>query len=262
MSVPKRAVMTMARRRFLSGAAALGAWTAAPEFLPRATAQPRLSGPPFTLGVASGYPLPGSVVLWTRLAPSPSIPGGGMPREAVPVDWEIATDERMSRVVRHGTTAATPEWAHSVHVEVEGLEPARWYWYRFRGAGEVSPVGRTRTAPAANAALDRLRFAFASCQHWEHGYFNAYRRMLDDDLELLVFLGDYIYESSLRLPGVRRHGTPEAVTLDDYRMRYALYRSDPDLRAAHAACPWIVSPWRLAGSGWSSSPTAHIELLM
>ena len=153
----------------------------------------------------------------------------------------IATDERMSRVVRHGATAATPSFAHSVHVEVEGLEPARWYWYRFRAAGEVSPIGRTRTAPAASASLDRLRFAFASCQHWEHGYFNAYRQMLADDLDLIVFLGDYIYESSTIRSRVRQHGIPESITLDDYRTRYALYRSDPDLKAAHAACPWIVT---------------------
>lgn len=241
MNVQKRAVMTIPRRRFLAGAAALGAWAGAPAFLRGAAAQPRLSGQPFTLGVASGYPLPGGVVLWTRLAPSPSLPGGGMPREPVPVDWEIADDEGMSRVVRRGTTAATPEWAHSVHVEVEGLEPARWYWYRFRAAGEVSPIGRTRTAPAASTALDRLRFAFASCQHWEQGYFNAYRQMLADDLDLIVFLGDYIYESSTIRSRVRQHGIPESITLDDYRTRYALYRSDPDLRAAHAACPWIVT---------------------
>jgi alkaline phosphatase D len=229
------------RRRFLTGAAALGVVQAAPSFLRRAAAQPRLGGHPFTLGVASGSPLPTSVVLWTRIAPAPTVPGGGAPREAVPVEWEVATDERMRHVVQRGTTAATPEWAHSVHVEAGGLEPARWYWYRFRAGGDVSPVGRTRTAPPPSAPLDRLRFAFASCQHWELGYFNAYRRMLDDDLDLVVFLGDYIYEYSSSLARVRQHGQPEAVTLDDYRLRYALYRTDPDLQAAHAAYPWIVT---------------------
>jgi alkaline phosphatase D len=219
-------VNTIARRRFLSGAGTFGLWSAAPALVRGAIAQPRLRGTPFTLGVASGYPLPGGIVLWTRLAPTPSLPGGGMPREPVPVDWEIATDEGMSRIVQRGTTAAVAEWAHSVHVEVEGLEPARWYWYRFRAAGETSPIGRTRTAPTANAAPDRLRFAFASCQHWEHGYYSAYRRMLEDDLDLLVFLGDYIYERSSAPPRVRPHGLPEAITLEDYRMRYALYRTD------------------------------------
>jgi alkaline phosphatase D len=226
------------RREFFGGALALGAWAVAPAFVRQVSGQLRN---PFTLGVASGYPLPTGVVLWTRLAPAPLIPGGGMPREAVPVEWEVASDERMGRIVQRGTTAAVPESAHSVHVEVEGLEPARWYWYRFRAGGEVSPLGRTRTAPPANASLDRLRFAFASCQHWELGYFNAYRPMLADDLDLIVFLGDYIYEYATTLGRVRRHGTPEAVTLDDYRARHALYKSDPDLQAAHAAYPWIVT---------------------
>jgi alkaline phosphatase D len=229
------------RRRFMAGAVAAGVSQLAPPFLHRAIAQPRFSAHPFTLGVASGYPLSTGVVLWTRLAPAPLIPGGGMPREAVPVEWEVAADEGMSRVVQRGTTAATPEGAHAVHVEVDGLEPARWYWYRFRAGGEVSPLGRTRTAPPANTPLERLRFAFASCQHWELGYFNAYRQMVGDDLDLLVFLGDYIYEYSSSLARVRQHGMPESVTLDDYRLRHALYKSDPDLRAAHAAYPWIVT---------------------
>lgn len=227
----------LGRRRFLGGAGALGACALAPAFVRQVSGQGRN---PFTLGVASGYPLPTGVVLWTRLAPSPSISGGGMPRESVPVEWEIAADDRMGRIVQRGTTAAAPEWAHSVHVEVEGLEPGRWYWYRFRAGGEVSPLGRTRTAPPVNAAVDHLRFAFASCQHWETGYFNAYRRMLADDLDLVVFLGDYIYEYAAR-PRVRTHGAGEAITLDDYRLRLALYKGDPDLQAGHAAYPWIVT---------------------
>ena len=238
---PAISTSRVGRRQFIAGALALGGAQLAPAPVRRALGQPRLSGHPFTLGIASGYPLPTSIVLWTRLAPTPVLPGGGMPREVVPVEWEVAADEGMGRIVQRGTTAATPEWAHSVHVEVEGLEPARWYWYRFRSGGDVSPIGRTRTAPAANARLARLRFAFASCQHWELGYFNAYRQMLCDDLDLIVFLGDYIYEYSSRLARVRQHGAPEAVTLDDYRVRHALYKGDPDLRAAHAAYPWIVT---------------------
>jgi alkaline phosphatase D len=224
----------------MAGALVLTASALAPPLVRRVPAQPRLSGNPFTLGVASGYPLPTGVVLWTRLAPTPLLPGGGMPREVVPVEWEVAHDEGMSRIIRRGQTAATPEWAHSVHVEVDGLEPARWYWYRFRVGGEVSPVGRTRTAPTADASLDRLRFAFASCQNWEYGYFNAYRQMLADDLDVLVFLGDYIYEYASGRDRVRPHGLPEAITLDDYRLRYALFKTDPDLQAVHAAYPWIV----------------------
>jgi alkaline phosphatase D len=231
----------LGRRQFLSGALALSATRLAGPIARRAGAQPRFAASPFTLGVASGYPLPTGVVLWTRLAPAPLQPGGGMPPDVVGVDWEIATDERMSQVVERGTAAATAEWAHSVHVEVGGLEPARWYWYRFRAGGETSAIARTRTAPAATAAPDRLRFAFASCQQYEQGYYGAYHRMLADDLDLVVFLGDYIYESSWGGDHVRKHGAPEPHTLDDYRIRHALYKTDADLQAAHAAYPWIVT---------------------
>jgi alkaline phosphatase D len=207
----------------------------------RAAAQIGFSSNPFTLGVASGYPLPTGIVLWTRLAPAPLLPGGGMPRDVVPVEWEVATDEGMSRVVERGTAAATPAWAHAVHVEVSGLLPARPYWYRFRVGGEESRVGRTRTAPAVAAEPGRLRVAFASCQHYEQGWFTAYRHMLADDLDLVVHLGDYIYESSWGQEHVRKHGAPEPHTLDDYRIRHALYRLDPDLQAAHGAYPWLVT---------------------
>jgi alkaline phosphatase D len=209
--------------------------------LRRAGAQPRWPASPFTLGVASGYPTPSSVVLWTRLAPAPLQPGGGMAPEVVPVDWEVATDERMGHVVQRGTAYASPEWAHAVHVEVNRLRPGHWYWYRFRAGGEVSAVGRTRTAPPAAGAVDRLRFAFASCQQYEHGFYAAHHRMLADDLDLVVFLGDYIYESTWGRDHVRHHGTPEPHTLDDYRARHALYKSDADLQAMHAACPWLVT---------------------
>lgn len=240
-SVPPSSTARFGRRRFMAGAVALAAVQGAPAVVRRAGAQPRLFGNPFTLGVASGYPLPTGVVLWTRLAPAPLLPDGGMPREAVPVEWEIATDEQMDRVVQRGSAAATPAWAHSVHVEVNGLEPGRWYWYRFRAGGQASPIGRTRTAPAPGAALDRLRFGFTSCQHWEYGYFNAYRQMVADDLDVLVFLGDYIYESASARRDLRPHGLGEAITLEDYRLRYSLYKTDRDLQAAHAAYPWIVT---------------------
>src|SRR5438093_1043081 len=176
------------RRRFLVGALALGASQLAAPVVRRAHGQPTFASDPFTLGVASGYPLPTGVALWTRLAPAPLVPGGGMPRDVFAVEWEVAADEGMSRIVQRGTAAAVPEWAHAVHVEVEGLEPGRWYWYRFRAGGAVSPVGRTRTAPAVDAAPERMRFAFASCQHYEQGYFLAYRHMRADDLDLIVFL--------------------------------------------------------------------------
>ncbi|MGH7319225.1 MAG: alkaline phosphatase D family protein, partial [Candidatus Rokuibacteriota bacterium] len=167
--------------------------------------------------------------------------GGGMPPEPIPVDWQVATDDRMTKPVRRGTAVARPEVAHGVHVELHGLEPGRWYWYQFRAGGELSPIGRTRTAPAPGGRVDGFRFAFASCQHWEQGYFAAYRHMLDDDLDLVVHLGDYIYETPSRAGEVRRHEGPEPVSLDEYRNRHALYKLDPDLQKAHAAYPWAVT---------------------
>ena len=232
--------MIASRRRFLAGALALGAGALAPPVVRRVGAQPALRGDVFTLGVASGYPTASGVVLWTRLAPTPLVPDGGMPREGVPVEWEIAADEHLTQIVRSGATVAIPEWAHAVHVEVDGLQPARWYWYRFRAGGQASPIGRTRTAPAATAPVDRLRFAFSSCQHYEQGFFTPYRHMVAEDLDLVVFLGDYIYETSRR-EAVRRHGAPEPHTLEDYRIRHALYKTDPGLQAAHAAAPWLVT---------------------
>jgi alkaline phosphatase D len=232
--------LSLTRRRLLTGALGLGVTHAAAPLTRRAGARPRFAGSPFTLGVASGYPSPSGVALWTRLAPMPLQPGGGMPPEVVGVQWEVATDERMGMVVQRGTAAATPEWAHAVHVEVDGLEPGRWYWYRFRTGGEVSAIARTHTAPAAGAAIERLRFAYASCQQYEHGYYGAYHRMLADDLDLVVHLGDYVYESSWGRDHVRTHGAPEPHTLEDYRIRHALYKTDADLQAAHAACPWIA----------------------
>jgi alkaline phosphatase D len=147
----------------------------------------------------------------------------------------------MRSIVASGSAEARPEWAHSVHVEPRGLEPDRWYWYRFTAGDAVSPVARTRTAPAAGAAVARLRFAFASCQQYEQGWFTAHRLMAGDDLDLIAFLGDYIYESSWGREHVRKHGAGEPYTLADYRARYALYKGDPDLQKSHHACPWIVT---------------------
>jgi alkaline phosphatase D len=195
---------------------------------------------PFALGVASGDPTPNGVVLWTRLAPDP-LNGGGMPPENVDVEWRLARDDRMKDVVRRGSATATPAWAHSIHVEVEGLEPGRWHWYQFRAGNELSPIGRTRTLPRSGATVDRLRFAFCSCQHFESGYFTAYQHMAAEDLDLVFHLGDYIYEGP-GVPGkIREHVGPEIVTLEQYRTRHAQYRADPDLQAAHAAFPWIVT---------------------
>ena len=222
------------RRRFLGCLAVLSLAAAQPR---RVIAAPRFAHDPFWLGVASGYPWPNGVVLWTRVRAV----GEALGRAAIPVRWEVGADETMRTIVAAGTALASAEWAHSVHVEVNGLAPDRWYWYRFTAGGERSPIGRTRTAPVPGAPVDRLRFAFASCQHYEQGYFGAYRHIVADDPDLIAFLGDYIYESHWGRHLVRSHGAPEPYTLAEYRARYALYKSDPDLQAAHAACPWIVT---------------------
>lgn len=231
------------RRDFLLGSASAWALSAFRLPLPIATgrlARPRFAAYPFTLGVASGDPTPGGFVLWTRLAPDP-LRGGGMPTAPMEVEYTIAEDEAMSRVVQRGTEVAAPELAHSVHVEVDSLAPDRWYWYQFRAGGEHSPVGRTRTTPAADALNQRFRFGFCSCNHYEQGYFTAYRHMADEELDVVFHLGDYIYEYEGREDRVRMHTGREIESLLDYRNRYALYKSDPDFRAAHAAAPFVVT---------------------
>jgi alkaline phosphatase D len=195
--------------------------------------------------VASGDPLPDAVVIWTRLAPEPLQPDGGMPRRTVAVQWEISEHEDFRQPVRRGVALAGPQDAHTVHVDVRGLESHRWYWYRFRAEGEISPVGRTRTAPAIGTA-PRVVFAFASCSQYEHGYFTAYRRLAEENPDVVFHLGDYIYEyapNSYVAPGgnVRDHVGGEIVTIEDYRQRYAQYRTDMDLQHAHAVAPWIVT---------------------
>jgi alkaline phosphatase D len=228
------------RREFMHALAALGVGAGLPACAPM-NARPRFAAQPFSLGVASGYPRPGGFELWTRLAPLPEAPGGGMAPEVVPVRWEVARDERLREIVAEGTAYAEPQWAHSVHVEVSGLQPDEPYWYRFSCGDAQSAIARTRTAPQFQAGPTHMRFAVASCQHYEQGYFSAYRHIAADDPHVVLHVGDYIYESSWGQNRVRRHGTSEPVTLDDYRARYALYKSDIDMQAAHAACPWLFT---------------------
>ncbi len=181
-------------------------------------------------------------MLWTRLAPRPLDPDGGLGGDAIPVGWEVAEDPGFARIVRRGRSLAGPAAGHSVHVEVDGLRPGREYWYRFTVAQGSSPVGRTVTAPPAQADVQRLRFGFGSCQKYESGYFAAYRHLIEDRPDLFVFVGDYIYETP---PGsrdaVRLHQNPEPKDVAGYRVRYATYKADPLLQAAHAACPWVVT---------------------
>ncbi|MFF5428309.1 MULTISPECIES: alkaline phosphatase D family protein [unclassified Streptomyces] len=244
------------RRRFLTvtgAAAALAFATQLPAAGAAAAAEldaRRLTEDPFTLGVASGDPLPGSVLLWTRLAPRPFEPGGGLPARRVTVHWELARDERFSRTVRRGAATAHPEFSHTVHAEVEHLEPGREFFYRFRAGDWTSPVGRTRTAPAPGDRPAGLTLAAVSCQAYHDGYFTAYRHLADEDLDVVLHLGDYLYEYAVNATGGARAYTDrtlpavfnrETITLEDYRLRYGLYKTDPDLRAAHAAHPFVVT---------------------
>jgi len=186
-------------------------------------------------------------VLWTRLVRDP-LDATSMPDRDVLVEYEISTDPRFRRRVRRGLARARSRRAHAVHVDAGGLQPGTDYWYRFKVGDRVSPVGRTRTAPAPHARVERLRFAVANCQDLQNGYWPAYDALAQEDLDLVVHLGDYIYEydPASAYPD-RRHttsqtpGLDQLVTLSDYRARHAQYKLDPSLQAAHAAAPWIVT---------------------
>jgi alkaline phosphatase D len=240
-----RALSRMSRRELMRAAWALGAAAVARGIDPvplRAQAplaKPSFVANPFSLGVASGDPLPDSVVLWTRLAPRP-LDGGGMPMANIEVRWELARDDRFKTIAARGAAIARPELGHTVHVEADSLEPGSEYWYRFTVADVASPVGRTRTAPAAGASVDRLRFAVCGCNDFESGYFTAYRHIAGERFDFVFHSGDYIYESR-SYKGVREHAGDEIYTLVDYRNRYAQYKLDPDLAAAHASAPFIVT---------------------
>ncbi|MGW0576468.1 alkaline phosphatase D family protein [Streptomyces sp. NPDC002920] len=238
-----RAASPDRRRLLTAGAALAGAAASAQLWLPTSAqaAQAALPDGLFKLGVASGDPLPDGIVLWTRLAPDP-LHGGGMPKQNVTVQWEISPDSRFASSVRRGTATARPEYGHSVHVDVRGLKPGRVYWYRFRAGGQLSPVGRTRTAPHPLSSNSSLRVALASCQNWQQGHFTPYADMAAQDPDVVLFVGDYIYESGPVTTGVRKHeGNGEPYTLTQYRNRYAQYRSDPDLKRMHARAPWVVT---------------------
>ncbi|MBL8815168.1 MAG: alkaline phosphatase D family protein [Planctomyces sp.] len=204
------------------------------------TSPVRFSADPFQLGVASGDPSPAGVVLWTRLAPQPLEDLGGMPPVPVEVRYEISTNDSMTQIVRQGKQVATPALGFSVHIEVDGLKPNTWYWYRFHAGDAVSPVGRTRTMPAAGTLPEHLRFAMTSCQHYEQGLYTAYEHMIAENHDLILHLGDYIYEYEGKPDRVRLHHGTEIESLDQYRARFAQYKTDRLLQAAHAHCPWLV----------------------
>jgi len=244
--------MIVDRRKLLAGAGGLVLFAG---LTPARSAwgQVRFSDYPFSLGVAAGDPWPDGFVIWTRLAPKPLEEHGGMPLVAIPVRWEVSEDESFTRIVQSGEAVARPELAHSVHVEVEGLRSSRPYWYRFLVDRTVaSPVGRVRTAPAAGETPERVRVAVAGCQAYFQGWFGAYRHLSEEtDLDAVFHYGDYIYEGGRILNTVirdaagnaadRGHVGGEIYSLDDYRRRYAQYKTDPDLQAAHAAAAFISS---------------------
>lgn len=204
---------------------------------------------PFTLGIAAGDPSPDGFVIWTRLATRPLEYGGGLPMRAVKVRWDVAEDDTFHRVVQSGEAVARPELGHSVHVELAGLRPAMRYWYRFHAGEATSRVGRARTAPALDASPARVRIGVAGCQHYEQGLYTAYAHLAaEEELDAVFHYGDYIYEgragvACLPVMGgktcFRQHEGDELYSLDDYRRRYAQYKTDPDLQAAHAVAAFI-----------------------
>jgi len=253
--INRRALMAALARGGLAGLALHGSFALKAAGLAdrrHVEEKPHFIQDPFRLGVAAGEPLSDGFVIWTRLAPEPLAPHGGMSPVPVRVLWEIAEDEGFRTVVRRGDAIAHPELAHAVHVEVEGLRPHRLYHYRFIAGDVRSPAGCARTLPVAGAPVERLRFVAAGCQHYEEGLYTNWRHIAGEAPDFVFHYGDYIYEGAdtgdrpRALYGqpfspVRRHGTAEPVSLDDYRQRYALYKSDTDLQAAHAACAFFVS---------------------
>ncbi|WP_432086539.1 alkaline phosphatase D family protein [Streptomyces sp. bgisy095] len=253
-------------RRTVVKAAAVTA-VAAPALL--GAASPALAGtgaPAFLHGVASGDPLPDGVLLWTRVTPVPeAVPGSGLGPD-VRVGWEVAEDRGFARTVASGTTTAGAATDHTVKADVRGLRPATSYWFRFTVDGVVSPAARTRTAPAADAAAPGVRFGVVSCANWEAGYFSAYRHLAARaDLDAVLHLGDYLYEyASGAYPEakytVRAHEPRhEIVSLADYRARHGKYKTDPDLRALHAAHP-VIAIWddhEFANDAWTGGAENH-----
>jgi alkaline phosphatase D len=233
------AVLT--RRSFLAGAGASAVLAASPAIVGRATERRIWASNPFSLGVASGSPSPDGFVLWTRLAPDPlnydaAIPAG-MTGARQPVAYEIAGDAGMKTIVRRGTAFADPDFGYSVHAEIAGLAPGRPYWYRFMSGTATSEPARATTTPARTSTSANLRFGFVSCANYQHGYYAAYRHLAEENPDLVIFLGDYIYEGvdPKALPSRRHSEGVEADTLARYRSRYAQYKRDPDLQSLHRA---------------------------
>jgi alkaline phosphatase D len=239
--------MTMISRRNMLICAGASLVTA-PAIL---RAQQLFTAFPFRLGAASGDPSHDGFVIWTRLAPDPFEEHGGMPMGAVDVEWFVYEDEAMRKLAQKGVAQAWPELGHSVHVEVTGLQPDRPYWYRFGIGRDRTQLGRARTLPLPGKPLDKIRFGVAGCQNFEDGLFTAHSHLAQEDVAFVWHYGDYIYEDRPRQvnynfdgsprPHIRSHVGTDCFTLGDYRRRYAQYKMDPDLQAAHLAAPWFTT---------------------
>ncbi|HCA84436.1 MAG TPA: alkaline phosphatase, partial [Streptomyces sp.] len=224
------------------------------------------AAPAFLHGVASGDPLPDGVLLWTRVTPAAgALPGSGIGPD-VEVGWQVAEGSLFGTVVARGTATATAASDHTVKADVRGLRPATDYWFRFTAGGTPSPAGRTRTTPAHDAAARAVRFGVVSCANWEAGWFSPYRHLAArTDLDAVLHLGDYIYEYATGAypaqGGAVRPHVPahEITTLADYRARHGNYKTDPDLRALHAAHP-VIAIWddhEFANDAWSGGAENH-----
>jgi alkaline phosphatase D len=239
--------MSLSRRTVLRAGISAGVSATLLGVAARPSYAADLTAYPFTLGVASGDPRHNGVTLWTRLAPDPLTPGFGMDERDYAVEWRIATDEAMKHVVHRGTAPALAAEAHSVHVNVQGLAPDRHYWYQFKIGDQLSRIGRTKTFPPPGKPVRSLTFAALSCQNFPAGHYAAYRHLATQDVDLVIHLGDYIYEgagaANPAAGRARRHAPfVTLTTLEDYRIRHAQYKLDPHLQDAHAAHPWIVVP--------------------
>src|SRR5258705_2722447 len=202
----RRPASKIDRRSLLKGFAGAGCAVATPGLLRSIPARAQFNNFPFSLGVAAGDPSVDGFVIWTRIAPQPLAEDSGMGGNPVAVKWEVAADPGMQRVLRAGTVQAGAALGHSVHVEIEGLEPGRDYFYRFRAGDADSMVGRSRTLPEPGAAVSQLRFASAGCQRWEEGYFTAWRRIAEEAFDFVVHYGDYIYEAAATTADGRDRG--------------------------------------------------------
>ena len=227
------------RRRFLSGCAlsAAASSTLMPWGGSAFAETPKFYDDPFKLGIASGDPTPEGFVLWTRLAPSP-FSTEPFTKDLIEVTVEVAEDEAFRKIVTRQIEFARPDMMHAVHAEIYGLLPNRPYFYRFIAGGISSPVGRVRTAPQIGAPLDSLKFAWTSCAHYEQGYYTGYADIVKQNPDVILGLGDYIYEVSYG-PQLRRMPVSEAFTLDDYRLIHSVTKTDRDLQAAHRIAPWL-----------------------